>query len=163
MQPFTSDDMVIEVLRLDRGIDCTIGKLLIAGEIICWTLEDIVRPEGAAKVYGQTAIPEGVYNVVLRTSPRLGIVVPWIEDVPDFTAIQIHPGNTAADTLGCILVGEERDRDAIRRSRAAFDKLMDQYLTPHWLQGRPIKIAVHNNLEPIDADLVVAGADRPRG
>lgn len=136
---------------MDRGIDCTIGELLIDGKSMCWTLEDVVRPPGAAKVFGQTAIPAGVYDIELRPSPRLGgRIVPWILNVPTHTDCQIHPGNTAADTLGCILVGEERDRDAIRRSWDAFNELMAA-LVPHQKAGGKIKLSITETLEPLAA------------
>jgi hypothetical protein len=43
--------------------------------------------------------------------------------VPNFTGIRIHPGNVAADTEGCILVGQTEGKDFIGNSRAAFKPL----------------------------------------
>jgi len=114
-------------LRLDRiqiDPDVTIGSLAIDGTWQCWTLEDVVRPK-AVKVPGQTAIPFGRYRVIITPSPRFGRELPLLIDVPFFSGVRIHPGNTAADTEGCILVGTERGADgkSITRSRQAFDNL----------------------------------------
>jgi hypothetical protein len=49
--------------------------------------------------------------------------LPEIHNVPNYTGVRIHPGNTDADTEGCILVGKTKGRDFIGNSRAAFDKL----------------------------------------
>lgn len=114
-------------LRLERvqiDHDVTIGSLSADGVWQCWTLEDVVRPKGF-KVPGQTAIPAGRYRVLITPSPRFKRDLPLLVDVPFFTGVRIHPGNTAADTEGCILVGAERGADgkSIGRSRVAFDNL----------------------------------------
>lgn len=49
--------------------------------------------------------------------------MPYLENVPQFTGIMIHPGNTAKDTLGCILVGENKEKGKLLNSRKASDKL----------------------------------------
>jgi len=86
---------------------CTIGNMLIDGKFFCHTLEDKVRKlPDEAKVWGKTAIPAGTYKVEMYDSPRFKRRLPLLKDVPYFTGILIHRGNTVEDTVGCILVGE---------------------------------------------------------
>lgn len=75
------------------------------------------------KVYGQTAIPAGTYQVVLNQSPRFKRVLPLLLNVPGFEGIRIHPGNKAEDTDGCILVGDAPAPDWLGQSKVAFDRL----------------------------------------
>jgi hypothetical protein len=56
------------------------------------------------------------------------MIVPVVLEVPQFTGIEIHPGNFPRDTHGCLCIGEERGPDDVTQSRAAFDQLM-QVLT----------------------------------
>jgi hypothetical protein len=99
----------------------TIGALRF-GDFSCFTLEDRVREPGI-KVQDKTAIPAGRYKVVVDFSQRFQRRMPLLLDVPMFTGIRIHSGNTAADTRGCILVGEWRAPDWLGDSRKAFIKL----------------------------------------
>ena len=91
----------------------TLGMLYVDHEFCCFTLED---PHQPIKVAGKTRIPMGHYKVEPRTVgkwPRkFAAKLPWhgprsleVVDVPGFTAILFHTGNTATDTSGCILVG----------------------------------------------------------
>ena len=112
--------LFLERLQLDP--DVTIGSLDVDGQWQCWTLEDTVRPPGV-KVQGQTAIPWGRYDVTITPSPRFGRDMPLINNVLGFSGVRIHPGNVAADTEGCILVGTDRLAKSIGRSRLAFDAL----------------------------------------
>ncbi len=101
--------------------DATLGELRLDGVWFCWTLEDRVR---AQKIKHETAIPAGEYVVTLTHSARFGVVLPQVNDVPEFSGIRIHPGNSAADTSGCILVGKGRNGERISDSREAFAALM---------------------------------------
>src|SRR6266446_7748971 len=104
---------------------CTIGKLFIDGQYLCETLEDCDRKLelGGVKIYGESAIPRGTYKVTIDFSGRFQRDMPHVLDVPQFTGIRIHPGNTAADTDGCILVGTGRVANrSITESRLAFNK-----------------------------------------
>lgn len=120
--------MLIELHRDDFQPAATLGTMSIDGVPQCQTLEDTDRrlETGGKKVYGQTAIPRGLYQVVVDYSPRFRRDLPRLLDVPQFIGIRIHPGNFATDTEGCILVGRRRDGAGILDSRAAFDPLLER-------------------------------------
>lgn len=111
-------------LRLERD-DCTptrtIGRLFIGDTFECYTLEDPVRI--GPKIPGETAIPAGRYQVVLTFSQRFQKTLPLLLNVPNFTGIRIHAGNTTADTAGCLLVGQNRAHDSILQSKLALAAL----------------------------------------
>ena len=110
----------------------TIGKLYVDGVYFCDTLEDKVRDynkdgdlldEDEQKVFGETAIPYGMYKVILNYSPRFKKILPRLLDVRHFEGILIHPGNTAKDTHGCILVGKNNQVGRVNESKVTFDRL----------------------------------------
>ena len=117
--------MELTLNRIFLGGSATIGELLINDKHLCDTLEDRVRPEGE-KVYGKTAIPEGKYEIELTHSPRFKKILPEILNVPNFSGIRIHTGNSSKDTEGCIIVGtwDGEKEDWVGSSKIAFDKLM---------------------------------------
>ncbi len=104
--------------------DATLGELFIDTVFECYTLEDVTRAAGV-KVQDQTAIPTGIYRVVVDWSPRFLKNMFHILDVPGFEGIRIHSGNTAEDTDGCILVGQTVDLagGTIGASRIAYEQL----------------------------------------
>lgn len=117
--------MLIEVRRSPSTDGCTLGKMFVDGMFECFTLEDTVRevpgePVSAWKVQNQTAIPFGTYQVIVSHSAHFGKDLPLLVNVPGFDGVRIHSGNTAADTEGCILVGESEGASQIGASRAAF-------------------------------------------
>jgi hypothetical protein len=109
--------MVIRKIFTDVS---TIGELEVDGVHQCLTLEDPVRD---TKIKGKTAIPAGTYDLVIAPSPKFGRRMPRLQNVPGFKGILIHWGNTAADTKGCILVGQSKGKDSILSSKAAFNAL----------------------------------------
>lgn len=121
----TVKKLELELRRKDYGDTATEGVLYINGIFECYTLEDIVRPVGV-KIAGHTAIQADRYKIVIDFSDRFQRFMPHLLDVPMFTGIRIHSGNTSKNTEGCILVGTEkvvRDPDFIGSSRVAFDAL----------------------------------------
>lgn len=120
------EDSLDLVLNRDlQGKNCTHGSLFIDGQFECYTLEDLDRDleNGGKKIYGSTAIPKGSYKVAIDFSPRFKRQMIHVLDVPGFSGIRIHAGNTAEDTEGCILVGNVRVDYAIHQSRKALDAL----------------------------------------
>ena len=105
--------MIIEVKRLISDDTTTVSTISLDGQTFCFGLEDIQRD---TKVMGMTRIPEGEYNVGLRTEggfhgrysqkfERFHQGMLEVKDVPNFTHVLIHIGNTHKDTAGCLLVG----------------------------------------------------------
>lgn len=70
-----------------------------------------------SKVYGETAIPTGTYSVTYTYSTRFKKYMPLINNVKGFDGIRIHSGNTAKDTLGCIIVGDNKVVGKVINSR----------------------------------------------
>lgn len=119
--------MNILLERVEKKPAFTIGSLSVDGDWECWTIEDTVRD--GPKVAGSTAIPYGKYLVVVTMSARFKKPLPLLLDVPNFEGVRIHPGNTAADTEGCILPGCDRYANSVGRSRLAFEALFTKIKT----------------------------------
>jgi len=128
--------------RDDRQRRRTHGRLYVDGKFQAYTLEDTVREHGV-KVQGETAIPPGCYRVVLQDSGRFGPDCLTLLDVPNFTYIRIHAGNSEKDTEGCLLVGAVRGVSGIERSRVALAALRAK-LVPALKAGNDAWIQVVN-------------------
>lgn len=124
--------MKLELTRKTRTKLTTIGELKIDGQFECYILEDKDRGLSnamplsqiiATKVYGQTAIPTGQYEIVISYSNKFKKMLPLLLDVPGFEGIRIHSGNVAADTEGCLLPGKAKQKDTVMQSRLAFTAL----------------------------------------
>ena len=129
----------------------TIGRMEINGRYFCDTLEDTDRglresmtedEITALKVKGATAIPTGTYRIDMQTrSPRFGRVLPRLVSVKGYAGVLIHSGNTAADTEGCILVGENRERGKVLNSRATLEHLL-VFLRAAQAEGEEIELTI---------------------
>lgn len=111
---------------------------------LSYTLEDEARP-GGVKIAGFTCIPEGEYKIKLTYSNRFKRELPIIYTHEEFNGeayvivdgkhiwrgVRIHPGNTDADTEGCILPGASKDKDRVDSSRIAFDDKVLPFIQSH--------------------------------
>jgi len=128
--------MKLEVIRFSSGTDSTNGILLEVIEqgndidglfqqkkFLAYTLEDEQRD---TKVYGETRIPDGVYQMGLRKVggyharyakrfPHIHIGMLHVLNVPGFEYILIHCGNTDEHTAGCLLVGDSQENNLITK------------------------------------------------
>ena len=127
-------EAIIKVKRLYKKEKYTIGKLYLNNQYICDTLEDTdrgltndmsVTEIKSKKVYGETAIPTGTYKLIVDYSPKYKKMMPHILDVKGFDGIRIHSGNTSKDSLGCILVGKNKEVGKVLDSRNTYNYLMD--------------------------------------
>lgn len=117
--------MELKLKRIAKRDTYTIGRLFIDGKYFCDTLEPKVRDlSKEPKVKGKTAIPAGRYQIVLTYSPRFRRILPQLLDVPQFTGIRIHRGNTHKDTEGCILVGLNKAVGKVLESAVTEQRLM---------------------------------------
>lgn len=126
--------MTLTLKRKYKKNDYTIGDLYINGKWFCNTIEDKDRGLNDTmelktiqreKVYGKTAIPTGRYKVSITYSPKYKKNMPLLENVKGFEGIRIHSGNTEKDSLGCIIVGENKKKGVVINSRVTYNKLMD--------------------------------------
>lgn len=124
--------MELLVKRIAKKDKYTIGKLYVDGKYFCDTLEDKDRgltsdmteaQIKAKKVYGETAIPTGKYQVIVSYSANFKQNMPLLLNVKGYAGIRIHSGNTAADTYGCLLVGKNTVVGKVLNSRDTYRKL----------------------------------------
>ena len=145
--------MKLQVVRTQFGRDATNGLLFIDGIFECYTLEDQYQ---AVKVMHETCIPEGKYNIEFRKTggfhakyseryknAHYGML--HIQDVPNFTYILIHTGNTDEHTSGCLIVGEtqqdlEISKDGFVGSSSVAYKKMYSKVAGQLLQGKKVTI-----------------------
>ena len=120
--------MLLELFRKESNGDTTIGELFINSVFQCYTLEDEHRDK---KVMSETRIPAGTYVIKLQNNgimtqkyakrfPDIHKGMLWLQDVPNFTTIYIHIGNTDDDTRGCILVGKQHKNWKLVHSTIAY-------------------------------------------
>ena len=145
--------MKLTVVRTQFGTDATNGLLFIDGVFECYTLEDQYQ---AVKVMHETCIPEGTYDIQFRKTggfhakyseryknAHYGML--HIQDVPNFTYILIHTGNTDEHTSGCLIVGEtqqdlEVSKDGFVGSSTVAYKKMYAKVASQLLQGKKVTI-----------------------
>jgi len=145
----------LTVVRHQFGTDATNGLLFIDGVFECYTVEDQYQ---AVKVMHETCIPEGTYDIKFRKvggfneryskrykNAHYGML--HLQDVPNFTYILIHAGNTSDDSSGCILTTTtQTDLDSAKagfggQSQLAYKRMYDK-VAKVLLQGKPVQIEI---------------------
>lgn len=153
--------MELQLKRRFRGPKYTVGSLFVNGVYECDTLEDTDRDLTsdmsvdiikAKKIYGETAIPSGTYDIDMNTvSPKFkdrpwakfcGGKLPRLLNVKGYEGVLIHVGNKAEDTLGCILVGDNKAKGQVINSTSTFQQLYLQMLKAH-TRGEKITITIN--------------------
>lgn len=151
MLPFRFPAPVIKMSRIYNNVHYCISHLFDekTGDYICDAIEDTVRDanhngifdNAEEKVFGETAIPCGRYYVTFRkTSLPIGALakdgaIPYIHNVPHFTHIRIHNGETEENSQGCIILGLNKEKGRVLDSESvclAFYRRM-RY-RPFWLE-----------------------------
>lgn len=129
--------MKLKVVREIKTEVSTIGSLFINGEFFCYTLEDKDRGLKqsdsllfiqAKKIFGLTAIPSGFYKLTVNQSPKFKRMLPRILDIKGFDGVLMHRGNSANDSLGCILIGYKKGENSIFESTKAETDLVNRLL-----------------------------------
>ena len=152
--------MKLTLKRRYKGKEYTIGDLYVNGKKFCETIEDTDRgltsqmsesEIAGKKKHGVTAIPTGVYPVQMGiVSPKFknkswatpwGGKLPRLSNVKGFSGVLIHVGNSASDTEGCLLVGENKVKGQVINSTEVFNKLMVE-LVSAWYRDEYISIEV---------------------
>ena len=125
--------MQIVLKRISKKPDYTIGKVYINNEYFCDSIEDKDRgltdnmselQVQAIKVMHKTAIPTGTYKVTYTYSNKYKKMMPLVNDVKGFTGIRIHSGNTADDSSGCIILGQNKVVGKVINSKITIDKFI---------------------------------------
>ena len=139
--------MKLILKRIAKRKNYTIGKLYLSplGEsergYLCDTLEppcmemkvdrtveEVLANRDLLKAIKPCAIPEGEYLVQMTYSPKYRRQLPLITGDRRFNSlwqgIRIHSGNTAQDTQGCILVGENKIVGMVINSRLMLQKVV---------------------------------------
>lgn len=134
------------ILKREQFTDSyTIGKLYIDNVYFCDVIEDCDRGLDPSmpieeimhkKIAGQTAIPKGEYKITLdivsskfkdRTWAKFcNGKLPRLLNVPGYEGVLIHVGNTAEDSLGCLLVGQNTSPGKVSNSTVIFKSLYEK-------------------------------------
>ena len=134
--------MKLELNRIAKKSLYTIGRLFVDGRYFCDTLEDRCRDlDREEKVMHETAIPAGTYEVIVNVSAKFKRKLPLLLNVPHFSGIRIHRGNTDKDTSGCILVGENKQQGRVINS-TGYELKLTEMIEKAMLSGEKIVIQV---------------------
>lgn len=156
--------MLIELTRYSSQKYDTLGLLFIDSEFIAYTIEDEYRTK---KVFGETRIPEGEYQIDLRAEGGFhnryldkygsnfhkGMLC--IHNAKDWKIVTcsmefqyclFHIGNKEKDTAGCVLVGNQSTQNlttggSIGNSASAYKRFYP-IVRDSLLKGEKVKFRI---------------------
>lgn len=148
--------MRLDLVRTLLADYYTGGLISVDGIKMCVSLELPVK-DGLPG----SAIPEGVYPINLRPSPKFitmatdltlsaidraywnkyAYAMPHIDEIPERSLIMLHPGNTIEETDGCVLTGQQMQTAYITNSRLAFSVLYANIVSGIRLGGCQIGVS----------------------
>lgn len=152
--------MKLTLERLYKKEKYTIGKLYINDVYYCDTLEDCdrnlttdmpIEEIEAKKVYGETAIPRGLYEIKMTYSPKFhnrtwakltSGKVPQVMNVPCWSGVRFHPANEASQLLGCIAPGKNTKKGMVTSSTHYYTVLVIDYIFPAIEQGEKVYLEI---------------------
>lgn len=129
--------MKIEVKTIYKGKDYIISKMYLDGEYFTDVIEDKIRDlnndgdlndPGEEKVYGKTAIPKGIYTLILSYSPKFKRILPRILNVPHFEGILIHNGVDEKSSAGCLILGDNKIKGKVVNSKKRLEEFITKLL-----------------------------------
>jgi hypothetical protein len=138
--------MKLRLMRKATKLSYCEGTLTLDGKPFCDTLEDRdrgatqdmsftytkgnvgfwKRPDGSMieKVYGETAIPKGTYNLTTMWWAKHECYVVGVLRVNGFLGILMHNGMTSGHSEGCVLLGKKTSPGRLDGSRIYMDALV---------------------------------------
>jgi hypothetical protein len=142
--------MIVRVSRFVNYSGCTVGLMFIDNVFVCFVLEDIFQ---VSKVMHKTRISAGLYKISLQKSGNLhtkyaqkfsfhvGMLL--LNNVPNFSGIMIHVGNSAKDSSGCLLVGDTHTahKQSIEHSTLAYTNIY-KIISSAILKGEQVEILI---------------------
>ncbi len=135
-----SNTAEIDLVRLLYNTESTRGIVTTNGVFLGYSLEDVVRPAGSAKVPGETAIPAGRYEVIVTYSTRFKRKMTLLVGVVNFDGVRMHGGNTAVDSKGCLLIAKNAIAPNI--IQGSLEKEMTAFVKSEIAKGKKVFITI---------------------
>lgn len=129
--------MKITVKTIFKGENYIISNMYLNGDFFTNIIEDQIRDlnndgdlndPGEKKVYGKTAIPKGIYTLVLSYSPKFKRILPRILNVPHFEGILIHNGVDEKSSAGCLILGDNKVKGKVVNSKKRMEEFIQKLL-----------------------------------
>ena len=154
--------MKLKLIRKWKKDTYTVGQLYVDGVFFSNTIEDKDRGLDQKmplekilfiKKPGITAIPTGTYEIVLNVqSPKYkksktmmqfcNAYMPRLLNVPGYDGVLIHPGNSAKDSEGCIIIGKNDKVGWVSNSTIYFKELYNKMKIASKSRGEKITIEI---------------------